>query len=200
MRPVPPRMAAPRAELRQLRFDSQYRQRGAEASGPLGCGRAKPRPAEWLAMCQANPDTGLGDSQLGQHFGTLTFPARPTSRFDRPRCGVAHDRPTEFHLASAGNLPVNAAAGPHGRTVFFISSPRKISMHQSQLYFKQACPVCGRGMRVRIELFGNHISCGHCQAVSVAGDDTDEPRIGPAPVRQALRRSAQPMRVAFRQP
>jgi len=73
-------------------------------------------------------------------------------------------------------------------------------MHLSQLYFKQACPVCGRGMRVRIELFGKHISCGHCQGVSTAGNDADEPRFGPAPVREASGRSAQPMRVAVRQP
>lgn len=73
-------------------------------------------------------------------------------------------------------------------------------MHQSQLYFKQACPVCGRGMRVQIELFGKPIACGHCQAVSVAGADPDEPRNGPAPIRHALRKSAQPMRIAVRQP
>ncbi len=62
-------------------------------------------------------------------------------------------------------------------------------MYQSQLYFKQDCPVCGRGMRVRIELFGKNVACGHCHAVTVAHDDTDHPRIGPAPLKQVSRRS-----------
>lgn len=61
-------------------------------------------------------------------------------------------------------------------------------MHQSQLYFKQECPVCGRGMRVPIELFGKIVACGHCHAVGVARDDTVYPRIGPAPLKQVSRR------------
>jgi hypothetical protein len=44
-------------------------------------------------------------------------------------------------------------------------------------------------MRVRIELFGKNVACGHCQAVTVAHDDTDHPRIGPAPLKQVSRRS-----------
>jgi hypothetical protein len=46
-------------------------------------------------------------------------------------------------------------------------------MHQSQIFFNQDCPVCGRKMRVRIELLGKEIGCGHCSAVTVAYDDTD---------------------------
>jgi hypothetical protein len=45
-------------------------------------------------------------------------------------------------------------------------------MQSSQLYFNQDCPVCGRKMRVRIELLGKEIACGHCTAVTVASDDS----------------------------
>lgn len=41
-------------------------------------------------------------------------------------------------------------------------------MQTTQLYFKQDCPVCGRGMRVRIELLGKQIACAHCMGVSLA--------------------------------
>ncbi len=51
-------------------------------------------------------------------------------------------------------------------------------MHQSQLYFNQDCPVCGRGMRVRIELLGKEVACGHCTAVIVASDERGHQRVG----------------------
>ncbi len=46
-------------------------------------------------------------------------------------------------------------------------------MSLSQLYFNQDCPVCGRGMRVRVELLGREIACGHCSAVSLASNVPD---------------------------
>jgi hypothetical protein len=46
-------------------------------------------------------------------------------------------------------------------------------MRQSQVFFHQDCPVCGRLMRVRIEWLGKEITCAHCNAVTVACDDTD---------------------------
>jgi hypothetical protein len=46
-------------------------------------------------------------------------------------------------------------------------------MRHSQLFFHQDCPVCGRKMRIRIEWLGKQISCAHCNAVTVACDDTD---------------------------
>jgi hypothetical protein len=46
-------------------------------------------------------------------------------------------------------------------------------MHQSQIFFNQDCLVCGRKMRVRVELLGKEVACGHCNAVTVAGDDMD---------------------------
>ncbi|MCA9134037.1 MAG: hypothetical protein KDA45_12810 [Planctomycetales bacterium] len=33
-----------------------------------------------------------------------------------------------------------------------------------QASFLQDCPVCGRPMRVRLELLGQRIRCGHCLA------------------------------------
>lgn len=40
------------------------------------------------------------------------------------------------------------------------------------LYFTQDCLVCGRPMRVRAELLGERICCGHCGAICVAGEET----------------------------
>ncbi len=51
-------------------------------------------------------------------------------------------------------------------------------MHRSQLYFNQDCPVCGRGMRVRIELLGREVACGQCTAVVVASDEEDYRWVG----------------------
>ncbi|QDV25839.1 hypothetical protein Q31a_41670 [Aureliella helgolandensis] len=34
----------------------------------------------------------------------------------------------------------------------------------SQLRFNQSCPVCGRKLLARIELFGKQVSCSHCHA------------------------------------
>ena len=44
-------------------------------------------------------------------------------------------------------------------------------MYSNRLYFKPECPVCGRGMRVPIELLGEQIACGHCTAVVPACGD-----------------------------
>lgn len=44
-------------------------------------------------------------------------------------------------------------------------------MYSNRLYFKQECPVCGRGMRVQIELLGKKVACGHCGAALLARGD-----------------------------
>ncbi len=59
-------------------------------------------------------------------------------------------------------------------------------MHFPQLYFNQDCPVCGRRVKVRIELLGTKIACSHCTAVMVASDNHDRtwydsPRISGQP-------------------
>lgn len=42
-------------------------------------------------------------------------------------------------------------------------------MSVRQVYFTQDCQVCGRPMRVRLELFGKRICCAHCNASCHAG-------------------------------
>ncbi len=42
-------------------------------------------------------------------------------------------------------------------------------MSVRKVYFTQDCQVCGRPMRVRLELFGKHICCAHCNASCRAG-------------------------------
>ncbi|TWU46676.1 hypothetical protein [Rubripirellula reticaptiva] len=51
-------------------------------------------------------------------------------------------------------------------------------MNQGLVYFNQDCSVCGRGMRVRIELLGKEIACAHCSAITVASDNVDHPWAG----------------------
>ena len=53
-------------------------------------------------------------------------------------------------------------------------------MMAGTVYFHQDCKVCGRGMRVRIELLGQKIACAHCFAVSVANDDHQLPHARPS--------------------
>lgn len=38
------------------------------------------------------------------------------------------------------------------------------------MYFVQHCPVCGRGLQVRLELLGKQVSCRHCGGAFVARD------------------------------
>ncbi|WP_153559008.1 hypothetical protein [Roseimaritima sediminicola] len=61
-------------------------------------------------------------------------------------------------------------------------------MAVGQVYFTQHCQVCGRAMRVRIELFNQPIHCAHCGArcraampraagePSTAADEEPEPK------------------------
>ncbi len=49
-------------------------------------------------------------------------------------------------------------------------------MPTGQLYFTQGCQVCGRPMRVRLDLLGQSIHCGHCNAVCKAGQEPVESR------------------------
>jgi len=37
--------------------------------------------------------------------------------------------------------------------------------------FYQACPVCGRSLRVPVKYFGREMSCSHCEGTFVAGKD-----------------------------
>ena len=37
-------------------------------------------------------------------------------------------------------------------------------------YFDEQCPVCGRGLRIRIEYQGRRVKCRHCHGQFVACD------------------------------
>jgi hypothetical protein len=41
----------------------------------------------------------------------------------------------------------------------------------STTIFYQACPVCGRSLRVPVKFFGRPMSCSHCHGEFVAGED-----------------------------
>ena len=43
-------------------------------------------------------------------------------------------------------------------------------------YFVQDCPVCGRCLQVRLELWGKSVACRHCQGVFVACDPSTSSR------------------------
>ncbi|MCS7467903.1 hypothetical protein NZK35_14715 [Stieleria sp. ICT_E10.1] len=43
-------------------------------------------------------------------------------------------------------------------------------MRTNRIYFRQTCAVCGRGMRVQIELLGREVRCAHCGATQSATD------------------------------
>ncbi len=38
------------------------------------------------------------------------------------------------------------------------------------MYFVQQCPVCGRGLQVRLELLGKQVTCRHCGGAFVSRD------------------------------
>ena len=49
-------------------------------------------------------------------------------------------------------------------------------------FFLQECPVCGRGLQIRVEYLGKRVVCYHCRGQFVARD--------PASVRCEARRQA----------
>lgn len=48
-------------------------------------------------------------------------------------------------------------------------------------FFVQECPVCGRWLQIRLELWGKSVACRHCQGVFVACD----PSTSRGPLRDA---------------
>jgi len=53
----------------------------------------------------------------------------------------------------------------------------------SELCFNQACPVCGRRLRIRLQLLGRRVYCQHCGGGFTA---RDESLGGHAPVRDRV--------------
>ena len=56
-------------------------------------------------------------------------------------------------------------------------------------YFAQDCPVCGRGLRIRVEYQGRAVKCRHCQgefeACDPASGRAPSDNSGPALLRRA---------------
>ena len=53
----------------------------------------------------------------------------------------------------------------------------------SAVFFHQSCPVCGRTLRIRVDLLGRRVYCQHCGGGFVARDEA----LGPAdPGRQTI--------------
>lgn len=51
-------------------------------------------------------------------------------------------------------------------------------MSSRATFFIQACPTCGRKVRVCVEYLGMEIQCRHCHAVFVACDPDNAPLFG----------------------
>lgn len=45
-----------------------------------------------------------------------------------------------------------------------------MSHHEAAVHFHQACPVCGRQLRVRVSLLGQRVFCQHCGGGFTATD------------------------------
>lgn len=54
------------------------------------------------------------------------------------------------------------------------------------VYFFQACPVCGRSLRIRVGLLGRQVFCGHCQGSFRASDPALAVRSRSGPVLRPL--------------
>jgi C4-type Zn-finger protein len=66
-------------------------------------------------------------------------------------------------------------------------------MH-SPVFFHQGCPVCGRTLRIGVQLLGSRVYCQHCGGgfrasdASLAGDQAEE-RPSPTVVEELLERA-----------
>lgn len=49
-------------------------------------------------------------------------------------------------------------------------------------YFVQPCPICGRGLHIRVEYLGRELNCPHCRGKLQASD----PDAAEAPENQTL--------------
>lgn len=46
------------------------------------------------------------------------------------------------------------------------------SHHRADVFFNQACPVCGRPLHVRVQLLGERVYCQHCGGGFTAFDES----------------------------
>jgi hypothetical protein len=54
------------------------------------------------------------------------------------------------------------------------------------VFFYQACPVCGRSLRIRVALLGRNVCCSHCDGSFVAADPAIPARLAAGPLRRPL--------------
>ena len=61
----------------------------------------------------------------------------------------------------------------HGNTIQHDESSHCDAAHQPQdVFFSQACPICGRMLRIVVKLLGRRVYCQHCGGGFVAADET----------------------------
>lgn len=44
----------------------------------------------------------------------------------------------------------------------------------SNTFFMQSCPICGRLLRVRVQLLGQLVDCGHCGGAFLAHEHDEQ--------------------------
>lgn len=57
------------------------------------------------------------------------------------------------------------------------------SQPSNEVFFNRACPVCGRMLRIRVQLLGRRVYCQHCGGGFTA---VDESLAGEPPVRDRV--------------
>jgi len=48
----------------------------------------------------------------------------------------------------------------------------------SEMYYHQRCPVCGRMLQIRVRLLGRRVYCQHCGGGFLASDEPVTPEVG----------------------
>jgi hypothetical protein len=61
----------------------------------------------------------------------------------------------------------------HGNTIQHDERSCCDAAHRPQdVFFSQACPICGRMLRIVVKLLGSRVYCQHCGGGFVAADET----------------------------
>lgn len=61
----------------------------------------------------------------------------------------------------------------HGNTIQHDELSWSDAAHQPHdVFFSQACPICGRMLRIVVKLLGRRVYCQHCGGGFVAADET----------------------------
>ena len=46
------------------------------------------------------------------------------------------------------------------------------TLHSADVFFNRSCPVCGRLLRIRVQLLGQRVYCQHCGGGFTAVDES----------------------------